>query len=454
MSTHITVDRRRHRRAFTGAVAGHLIEWYDYGVYGFVAIYIGKLFFPSDDAATELLASFAVFALSFFIRPLGGLFFGPMADRIGRKQTLLVVMVLMFGSTFAIGVLPTHASLGLGAPLLLVLLRCIQGFSAGGEIGTTTAFIAEYAGPKRRGYSTSWLMVTAVLGLLLGGVVANGLIALLGDQAMLAWGWRIPFLVAGPLGLVAVYIRLKLEDSPEFEALAAAGGRSEAPVREALVWFRPIALIFCIITLHASVFYLVVTYAATFMTAQLGFSDTAKFLLVLLAGAVTAAVMPLGGMYTDRHGRKNFLFAVGVFTTGAVIWFFEAAAAGPTALGFTPPVVALALGLGLYASSTYGLMVDLLPTRVRSTGISLAYNLPVALFGGSAPLISAWLITRTGNIASPWYYYVATCVLSLAALLVLKRADFERAESASVTVTIDRPEAPHGEHSADLRVGA
>lgn len=198
--THINVDARRRRRAFLGAVTGHLIEWYDYGVYGFVALYIGELFFPSGDGATQLLSSFAVFALSFFIRPLGGLFFGPMADRIGRKQTLLVVMLMMFVSTFAIGLLPTYASIGIAAPLLLVLVRCLQGFSAGGEIGTTTAFIAEYAGPGRRGYSTSWLMVTAVLGLLLGGVVANGLIAVLGDATMLTWGWRVPFLIAGPLG--------------------------------------------------------------------------------------------------------------------------------------------------------------------------------------------------------------------------------------------------------------
>lgn len=454
MSTAISVDRPRHRRAFLGATAGHLIEWYDYGVYGFIAIYIGQLFFPSDDAATELLASFAVFALSFFIRPIGGLFFGPMADRVGRKQTLLLVMVLMFGSTFAIGALPTHAVLGFGAPLLLVLLRCIQGFSAGGEIGTTTAFIAEYAGPNRRGYSTSWLMVTAVLGLVLGGVVTNGLIAVLGDETMLAWGWRVPFLVAGPLGLVALYIRLKLEDSPEFRALAAAGGKSEAPVREAMGWTRAIALIFCIITLHASVFYLVVTYAATLMTAQLGFSNTAKFVLVLVAGLVTAAVMPIGGMITDRYGRKNFLLVTGLFTTGAVIWFFEAAAAGPTPMAFAFPVVAVSLGLGLYASSTYGTMVDLLPTRVRSTGISLGYNLPVALFGGSAPLISAWLISSTGDIAAPWYYYVATCVLSLTALVVLNQTDFDRAELASVADISEgtdpsTPIGPTGQSPAD-----
>ncbi|WP_198587398.1 MFS transporter, partial [Brevibacterium epidermidis] len=179
-------DGIRRRRAFVGAVTGHVIEWYDYGIYGFLAVYMGQLFFASENPTISLLSSFAVFALSFFIRPLGGLVFGPMADRIGRKQTLLIVLICMAGSTCLIGLLPTYATVGLAAPVLLVLLRCIQGFSAGGEIGTVTSFIAEYAGPGKRGHSTSWLMTTAVLGLLLGSLVANGMSAVLGEAAMLA----------------------------------------------------------------------------------------------------------------------------------------------------------------------------------------------------------------------------------------------------------------------------
>lgn len=427
-----SVTPQRRRRAFLGAVTGHLIEWYDYGVYGFLAVYIGQLFFPAT-GASQLLSSFAVFALSFFVRPLGGLFFGPMADRIGRKQTLLVVMLMMFVSTFAIGVLPTYASIGIAAPLLLVLIRCIQGFSAGGEIGTTTAFIAEYAGPDRRGYSTSWLMVTAVLGLLVGGVVANGLTVLLGDDAMLAWGWRIPFLVAGPLGLVALYIRLKLEDSPEFQALAERGEQSGAPIREALTWKRAIALIFCIITLHASLFYLVLTYASTYISTALDFSNDARLLLVLAAAGVTAVVMPFGGMFTDRFGRKHFLLGVAVAASASLVWMFQTAH-GATPAEFAAPLLSVAACLGLYASSTYGLMCDLLPTRVRATGISLAYNIPVAVFGGTAPLISAWLLDRTGDSASPMYFYLATAAVSVTALVALGKDDFARARAHSPAV--------------------
>ncbi|MBC7631306.1 MFS transporter [Aeromicrobium sp.] len=426
MITTIEITEQRRGRAFRGAITGHLIEWYDYGVYGFLAVYIGKLFFPDNGDGTQLLSSFAVFALSFFIRPLGGLFFGPMADRIGRKRTLVLVMIVMFGATFMIGVLPTYASVGFLAPVLLIVARCAQGFSAGGEIGTTTSFIAEYAGPGRRGYSTSWLMVTAVLGLLLGGLVANGLIAGLGDDAMLSWGWRIPFLIAGPLGVIALYIRLKIEDSPEFEALATSGNESKAPLREVWQWRRAIALIFCIITLHASLFYLVLTYSSTYMSENLGFDKMSRLLLVFLACLVMAVVMPFGGRFTDRHGRRGLLLVSGVLATFATIWFFQAAH-DATPWSFLAPLLAVSALVGLYASSTYATMSDLLPTRVRSTGIAVAYNLPVALFGGSAPLISAWLVDKTGDIASPWYFYVATCLLSIGGLIALRDSDFERA---------------------------
>ena len=219
---------RKRRRAFLGATSGHLIEWYDYGVYGFLAVYIGQAFFVSDDPTTSLLASFAAFALSFFIRPLGGLFFGPLADKIGRRKTLIMALVMMTGSTVMLGLLPTYASLGIAAPILLILVRCVQGFSAGGEIGTVTSFISEYAGPGRRGFATCWLMVTAVLGLLLGGAVANGMTWGLGAEVMQEWAWRVPFLIAAPLGFISMYIRLKLEDSPEFLALQRAGQTSRA----------------------------------------------------------------------------------------------------------------------------------------------------------------------------------------------------------------------------------
>jgi len=414
---------RQRRRAFIGATSGHLIEWYDYGVYGFLAVYIGQAFFFSDNPTTSLLSSFAAFALSFFIRPLGGLFFGPLADKIGRRRTLITVLVMMSGSTFLIGLAPTYESVGIAAPILLVLIRCIQGFSAGGEIGTITSFISEYAGPGRRGFSTSWLMVTAVLGLVLGGVVANGMTYFIGVESMQNGGWRIPFLLAGPMGLVSMYIRLKLEDSPEFLALLHSGETSKAPLREVWQWKRSIALVFFIISLHSSIFYLVLTFASTYMSKILGFSSGVTLLYVFSASVTSAAVMPLGGMFTDRYGRKGFLLVVAVLATLAMYWLFHSAN-GATPFTFLAPLMAVAILFGLYASSTYATMSELLPTKVRSTGIAIAYNIPVAMFGGSAPLISTWLIQWTGDLSSPWYFYVSTGIASIVALLFLRKSDF------------------------------
>ncbi len=418
-----TNPARQRRRAFIGATSGHLIEWYDYGVYGFLAVYIGKSFFVSDDPTSSLLASFAAFALSFFIRPLGGLFFGPLADRIGRRKTLITVLVMMAGSTCLLGLLPTYATLGIAAPVLLVLIRCVQGFSAGGEIGTITSFISEYAGPGRRGFATCWLMVTAVLGLLLGGAVANGMTWALGADLMQAWGWRVPFLMAAPLGLISMYIRLKLEDSPEFLALLRAGETSKAPLREVWQWKRAIALVFFIITLHSSIFYLVLTFASTYMSSILKFDSGTILLYVFVSSFSAAFVMPFGGAFTDRYGRKPFLLVVGTLASLAMYWLFKSA---PTATpaAFFWPLMAVAILFGLYASSTYALMSELLPTRIRSTGIAVAYNIPVAVFGGSAPLISTWLIKLTGDITSPWYFYIGTGVVSLIALLLLRQGDF------------------------------
>lgn len=417
------VPAQDRRRAFVGATAGHLIEWYDYGVYGFLAVYMAANFFASDDPAVGLLSAFAVFALSFFIRPLGGLFFGPLADRIGRRRTLLMVLLMMCVSTTLIGVLPTMHTIGIAAPVLLVLIRCVQGFSAGGEIGTITSFIAEYARRGGRGFATSWLMVTAVLGLVLGGVVANGLTYLLGSDTMTDWGWRIPFLIAGPLGAIAIYIRLKLEDSPAFRQLESEGKLSKAPMRDVMRFKRQLALVFFIITLHSSIFYLVLTYMSTFMPEELGFDSGTTLIYVFASSLLAAVAMPFGGMFTDRFGRKPFLLVVGILATAAMAWLFLAAP-GATPTTFLWPLLATGLLFGLYASSTYATMSELIPTAVRSTGIAVAYNLPVAIFGGAAPFIAQWIVSSTSDISSPAWFFVATGIASIASLLVLRGSDF------------------------------
>lgn len=424
---------RQKRKAFLGAIAGHLIEWSDYGVYGFVAIYVGQAFFSAATPAIALLSSFATFALSFFMRPLGGFIFGPLGDRIGRKNTMALVMVLMSGSTFCIGLMPTYAAIGFAAPALLILARCVQGLSAGGEIGTVTSYVAEYGGAKRRGLATSLLMTIAVSGLLLGSIVANGLAAMLGDEAMQAYGWRIPFLVAGPLGLIAAYIRSRLEDSAQFEAIAESGHQEKRPLRALWKWKGNLLLVAGSISLLASMFYMVLTFSSTYLVNTLGFTATERFWFITVGGATAACLMPLGGLITDVWGRRPFLILTSALTVPAVWWFFSSAP-GATAQSLFLPFMACCVLFGLYSSTPYAVMTDMIPTQVRATGISMAYNFPVAIFGGSAPFIASYLINLTGDITSPMYFFIGTAVLSFLSSCLISRRHYSRVEAADAAL--------------------
>lgn len=427
------VSPKARRKAFVGATVGHLIEWYDYGIYGFLAVYVGANFFISDDPLVEILSAFAVFALSFFVRPLGGLFFGPLADRIGRRATLLIVLTMMCGATMCIGLLPTAHAIGVAAPALLVFLRLVQGFSAGGEISTITAFISEYAKKGTRGFATSFLMVTAASGLMIGAIVGNGLSWALGSETMTEWGWRIPFLLAGPLGAIAIFIRMKLEDSPEFKTLQKENRLSKAPLREVLGYPRQLLLVGAAITLLASSFYLVLTYMTTYLNTILGLDWGITFSFVLITGGVGIVLMPIAGLVTDRIGsRRGFLLVVAVYTALAAVWFFYSAP-NATPLGLLPPLLAIAVGFGLYCGVPYAVMSELLPTRVRSTGIALGYNIPVAIFGGSAPFIASWLIQQTGDISSPAWFFVFTAVISFVGMLFLREKDLLGKDTVTAT---------------------
>ena len=390
--THVSPAQRR--KAFVGAIAGHLIEWYDYGVYGFLAVYVAANFFKSENPMVGILAAFAVFALSFFVRPLGGLFFGPLADKIGRRKTLMIVLGLMCGATAVIGMLPT--------------------------------------------YATSFLMVTAACGLLLGGVVANGLGAIIGTEAMAEWGWRLPFLLAGVLGVVAVFIRMKLEDSPEFRRLHSEGKTSKTPLRETLRYQRQLFLMGALITLLGSTFYLVLTYLTTYMRTILELTPGAIFWLVLLTGAAAAAFMPVGGAISDRMGDRRPMLAIGaVLVAGAVVWFFLTAPGTDGGLPLVPSLLALGITTGLYCGVPYATMTELMPAHVRSTGIALGYNVPVAVFGGSAPFIASWLINETGDVASPMYFFLLTAAIALVGVAMLRPTDLLGHEDVPVTGSID-----------------
>ncbi|MBU8814507.1 MFS transporter [Mycolicibacterium goodii] len=429
------------RQAMLGAGIGNTVEWYDFAIYGFLATYIAEKFFPSSNDTAALLSTFAVFAVAFFMRPLGGFFFGPLGDRIGRKRVLAIVVVLMSLATLGIGLVPSYDRIGVAAPILLVLLRCVQGFSAGGEYGSGACFLAEYAPTRHRGLVVAFLVWSVVVGFLLGSVTVTALRALMSDAAMDAYGWRIPFFIAGVLGVVGLYIRLRLRDTPEFEALQETGEVAESPLREAvrMAW-RPILQIVGLVVIHNVGFYVVFTYLPTYFTTTLAFGETDAFISITVASVVALLlILPLAAL-SDRVGRKPVLIAGAV---GFAVFSYPLF----VLLNSGSLVAAVAAHAGLaaleavFVSASLAAGAELFATRVRSTGYSIGYNVSVAIFGGTAPYVATWLADRTGNDIAAAFYIVAAAVVSLLTVLTMRETANRPLRALDApSLTVSRPE--------------
>ena len=426
-------------KAVRGAAIGNAVEWFDFAIYGFLATYIAEKFFPPGDETAALLNTFAVFAAAFFMRPLGGFFFGPLGDRIGRQRVLAVVILVMSASTFAIGLVPSYQTIGVFAPILLLLLRCLQGFSAGGEYGSGACFLAEYASDRHRGFVVSFLVWSVVVGFLLGSVTVTALEALLSEAAMDAYGWRIPFLIAGLLGAVGLYIRTRLGDTPEFTALREEGEVSSSPLREAFTHARrPILQIIGLVVIHNVGFYVVFTFLPSYFTKTLEFSKTDSFVSITVASLFAIALIPPLGALSDRVGRKPLLIAGSILFAVFTYPLFLLLTSGSLAAAITAHA-ALAAIEAVFASTALAAGAELFATRVRSSGYSIGYNISVALFGGTAPYVATWLVARTGNDIAPAYYVIGAAVVTL--LTVLTMAETARRPLQKVAVTPARTAA-------------
>jgi MHS family proline/betaine transporter-like MFS transporter len=426
MTIHEAPDRHRDsdpaavRKAVRGAAIGNTVEWYDFAIYSTLATYIADKFFPSGDETAALLSTFAVFAAAFFMRPLGGFFFGPLGDRIGRQRVLALVILLMSGSTFIIGLVPSYESIGVIAPLALLLLRCVQGFSAGGEYGSGACYLAEFAPDKRRGFVVSFLVWSVVVGFLLGSLTVTGLETMLTESAMNSYGWRIPFLIAGVLGVVGLYIRLKLGDTPEFEDLREKGEVSTSPLREALTTsWRPILQIAGLVVIHNVGFYIVFTYLPTYFTKTLEFTKTNAFISITIASVVAIVLIPPLGALSDRIGRKPLLIAGAVGFAVFAYPLFMLLNTGSLAAAIAAHA-GLAAIESVFVSASLAAGAELFATRVRSSGYSIGYNVSVAIFGGTAPYVATWLVARTGNEIAPAYYVIAAAIITLATVMTMR----------------------------------
>jgi MHS family proline/betaine transporter-like MFS transporter len=401
------------RKAVTGASIGNAVEWFDFAIYGFLATFIAASFFPSGNETAALLNTFAIFAAAFFMRPLGGFVFGPLGDRIGRQRVLAIVILLMAAATMAIGLLPTYAAIGVAAPLLLLFLRCLQGFSAGGEYGGGAVYLAEFASDKRRGLTVTFMVWSGVLGFLLGSVTVTLLAALLPTAAMESYGWRIPFLLAGPLGMVGLYIRLRLDDTPQFAELSMAEQVAESPLKEAVgtAWRQILQVIGLMIIFNVG-YYVVFTFLPTYFIKTLHFSKTNAFVSITTASLVALVlILPMAAL-SDRVGRRPMLIAGSLaFAIFGYPLFLLLNSGSLTA------AIAAHCGLAVieavYVSTAVAAGVELFATRVRYSGFSVGYNICVAAFGGTTPYVVTWLTSETGNSVAPAYYVVAAAVVSL-----------------------------------------
>lgn len=408
--------KRTLRKAIGASAIGNGVEWFDYSIYGLMVVYISSVFFPGDQATVWALGTFAV---SFLVRPFGGFFWGPLGDKIGRKSVLAMTILLMAGSTFCIGLLPTYDAVGFLAPALLILLRLIQGFSAGGEYGGAATFMAEYSPDKKRGFYGSFLEFGTLAGFALGSLVALLCQLIIGEDAMAEWGWRIPFLIAGPMGAVGWYLRKKLEDTPVFRE-AESKGETESKAGMALKdlltkYWRPILAMSGLVIALNVVNYTFLQYMPTYLQVTIDMDSDATFTLLLIGQIVLMLLIPFFGALSDRVGRKPMWWfsLVGLFVLALPMYMLMG-------LGFGFALLAFAvLGL-LYLpqlATISAMFPSLFPTHVRFAGFAITYNVATALFGGTAPVVNGALVEGTGNNLVPAMYMMGACVIGAIALI-------------------------------------
>jgi MFS transporter, MHS family, proline/betaine transporter len=408
------------KKAVTAGTIGNFMEWYDFAIYGYFATVIATLYFPSEDRVASLLATFAVFAVSFFMRPVGAFVFGHYGDKIGRRSTLAATVILMGLATFMIGVLPSYEQIGVLAPILLVVARLLQGFSAGGEWGGSASFMVEYAPEARRGLYGSWQQVSVVGGLLVGSAIGGILGTVLSQDALNSYGWRIPFIVGILVGAVGLYLRWRLEDTPAFRIIEEKQEITEAPVKDTFSAHYQEGLTAIGFTLAWTVaFYILLQYMPTYLAETLGFPLSQALLSNAIGLAVLMVLIPFTGALSDRIGRKPLL--IGFSALIAILTYpLFLLISGGTLLLIVLGQVLFGVIISLFSGPGPAALVEMFPTNVRYSALGVSYNIAVAAFGGTAPFIATFLVSRTGSNLSPGLYLIAAAVITLIVVARIK----------------------------------
>ncbi|MEU5295909.1 MFS transporter [Streptomyces umbrinus] len=418
----LRTDRpERSRRALVAGSVGNFIEWYEFGVYGYFATVIAARFFtPEGGSEVEaLVKTYASFALAFFFRPVGAALFGRLGDRVGRRPVLIMVIVLMTAATTLIGVLPTYDTVGALAPWLLTFLRVLQGLSAGGEFGGAVSVMTEFAPPGRRGLYGSWQSFTVALGLLGGAGVAALLATVLSEGQLGAWGWRLPFLLTLPMGLGALWLRLRLDETPSFESLREEPLPERPPGREVA---KAIALGAGRIMGWAAAGYTFLVVLPSYLQSSLNATFQQALVATVLANLGFAATIIPAGLLSDRIGRRPVMLTGALLVTVLAVPLLNLLQNTGTSNAVKGGAVFVAGAVvGLMAGPGPAMLSEMFPTSVRYTGLGLAYALSNAVFSGCAGLIITETIKRTGSVDIPAYYAAVTCAVSVLALLTLRK---------------------------------
>jgi MFS transporter, MHS family, proline/betaine transporter len=407
--------RALNRRAVVATVIGNALEWYDFTVFSFMSVVIAELFFPTHDEYASLLLTTATFGVAFVMRPIGGIVLGLYADRAGRKAALSLVILLMTVGMFLLAAAPTYAAIGIGGPLLIVFGRLLQGFSAGGEFGSATALLIEAAPFSKRGFYGSWQMASQASALLIGALVGAAVTRGLSVEALHAWGWRVPFLLGLVIGPIGFYIRRHLTDSEAF--LHARQSRRRATLREVFAGHGREVLcgLGAVIALTVTIYVLII-YLPTFAVKQLKLPFAQTFYAAIVGNLLLTVLSPVAGAWSDRIGRKGLsLWSLGL-TLVLIYPLFAWLDAAPSIARLVIVQALLSVTLAGYYGPFGAMLAELFPAHVRSTGLSLAYNVAVMLFGGFGQFVVTWLIRATGTPLAPTYYVMAGLALSIVAV--------------------------------------
>lgn len=425
----IVVDKKRVRTAIGGTVVGNFMEWFDFGIYGYLAVTLTVVFASDVPEPWGLLVTLLGFAISFLVRPFGGFVLGPLGDRIGRQKVLFLTMAMMATATALIGILPTSAQIGLWAIIPLYLLKMVQGFSTGGEYAGATTYVSEFSPDKRRGFWSSWLDVGSYVGFAAGAsavaITTAITTSISGDDAMVEYGWRIPFLLAIPLGIVAIYFRLRIPETPAFEQTGAVETAADDPMaRQGLLGivrhhWKPLLIGIALVAATNTAGYALTSYMPTYLEEEVGVSNLSAAIATVPVLLVMSATLPLIGRLSDRIGRKP-VYAI---------------AAGSALVLLVPAFLIMQIGelwavmialfmaavpVAFYVAISASALPALFPTASRFGAMAVAYNVAVSLFGGTTPLFSQALINATGNTLMPAFYIMFFAALGLIALLAMR----------------------------------